>query len=107
MRVLLDENLPRKLKRSFDEDVAVATVREQGWTGRKNGELLRDAQTVFDVFLTTDQGIPHQQNLGLFAIAVIVLEAPSNRLPDLIPLMPAVNALLPTIQPGQLVRVAA
>jgi predicted nuclease of predicted toxin-antitoxin system len=58
MRVLLDENLPRKLKRHFDEGVEALTVRDCGWTGIKNGELLRIAQAEFDVFITTDKGIP-------------------------------------------------
>ena len=41
MRVLLDENLPRKLKRHFDEGVEAVTVRDCGWTGIQNGELLQ------------------------------------------------------------------
>jgi predicted nuclease of predicted toxin-antitoxin system len=105
MRVLLDENLPRRLKRYFAEEVDVMTVREQGWSGKKNGDLLQEAQTVFDAFVTTDQGIPHQQNLALFSIAIILLEARSNRLVDLLPLMPRVNEVLAMVLPGELVRV--
>src|SRR4051794_3538201 len=107
MRVLLDENMPRRLRRHLPADVEAMTVSERGWSGKQNGTLLRDAVAEFDAFLTTDQGIPHQQNLHLFPIGIIVLEAPSNRLVDLIPLMPKVNEALHSIQPGQLVRVTA
>jgi hypothetical protein len=40
MRVLLDEHLDHRLRRSFDPSVEVVTVAEQGWKGKKNGELL-------------------------------------------------------------------
>lgn len=58
MRVLLDENLPRRLKRCFAEDVVVLTVQDCGWKGLQDGELLQIAQTEFDVFVTSDKGIP-------------------------------------------------
>lgn len=61
MRVLLDENLPRGLTHAFSEDVDVRTVGQCGWKGKENGALLRLAESEFDVFVTTDQGIPHQQ----------------------------------------------
>ena len=63
MRVLLDENLDHRLKRFFGEQHAVVTVRERGWSGKENGELVQDAQGQFDALVTMDQGIPHQQNL--------------------------------------------
>jgi hypothetical protein len=105
MRVLLDENMPRRIKRRFPANVEVVTVSERGWSGKQNGALLRDAAAEFDAFVTTNQGIPHQQNLPLFPIGIVLLEAHSNRLVDLVPLMPKVNEALKTIQPGQLVRV--
>jgi len=40
MRLLLDENLPKRLKLDFQE-YEIHTVRDQGWNGVKNGELLR------------------------------------------------------------------
>jgi predicted nuclease of predicted toxin-antitoxin system len=54
MRVLLDENLPRRLAQAFSEDVDVRTVGQCGWKGARNGDLLRLAETEFDVFITTD-----------------------------------------------------
>ncbi len=63
-----------------------------GWGGIQNGRLLTLAQTQFDVFLTMDQGIPHQQNIPKFEIAVLLLRAASNDLDDLKPLIPAILA---------------
>lgn len=60
MRVLLDEMLPRKLKRLLPEGAEVVTVQERGWDSKKNGELLVSAEKEFDLLLTTDRGIPHQ-----------------------------------------------
>ena len=57
MRVLLDENLDYRLKRFFGEEHDVVTVRERGWSGKENGELIRDAQMEFDALVTMDQGI--------------------------------------------------
>ena len=107
MRVLLDENLPRRLKQYLPPDVEALTVRQRGWSGKKNGALLRDAAVEFDVFLTTDQGIPHQQNLSGLSIGIGLLRAPSNRLVDLLPLVPRINEALETIGSGQVVQVPA
>jgi hypothetical protein len=85
--------LPRRLKRAFGGH-DVRTVPEAGWASRRNGELLRLAQHEFDVFVTADQKLRHQQHLASFQIAVIVLAARSNTLLDLQPLMPRVLQLL-------------
>jgi hypothetical protein len=81
-------------------------VAEVGWAGKRNGELLRLAEKRFDFFVTTDKGIPHQQNLSRFDLAVVLLRAKSNAYEDLAPLMDEVEAKLESIQPGTLVRVA-
>ena len=104
MRVLLDECLPKKLKRELPEH-SVVTVPEQGWAGQKNGALLRLAQAEFDVFLTIDQNLIRQQNLNQIALAVVVLTAQDNQLETLQPLMPKVLEVLETIQPGQIAQV--
>ncbi len=86
MRILLDEHVDWRLSRSFGEGFEVETVIRRGWRGKKNGELLELAQAAgFDALLTTDRGIPHQQNLSKFALAVVVLRAESNRLRHLAP----------------------
>lgn len=63
MRILLDENVPRKLKQAFPE-LIVATVGEMGWAGVRNGELLKLAENVFDVLITVDKGVQHQNGVG-------------------------------------------
>lgn len=78
MNVLLDECLPRKLKREFTGQ-HVATVPEMGWASIKNGALLRLAESAFDVFITADQNLQYQQNLHSSVIGIIVLIAPNNR----------------------------
>ena len=107
MRVLLDENLPRRLKRHFSADVEVLTVQERGWSGIKNSEVLRLAAGEFDVFLTMDRGVQFQQNLQGLAIGMLIIRAPSNRFEDLQPLIAEVHNALNTIQPGQVRRVGA
>ena len=57
MWVLLDENVPRALTRSLAPQYEARTVKQQGWAGRKNGDLLQIASEYFDAFLTTDKGI--------------------------------------------------
>jgi hypothetical protein len=105
MRILLDECVPRPLKRELSGH-DVHTVVEMGWSGKKNGELLAlMAPENFEVFLTVDQNLSYQQNLLAMKIAVIVMIAPTNKLVDLLPLMPSVHTALTTIQPGDLVEI--
>lgn len=105
MRILLDECVPRPLKRELN-DYEIRTVVEMGWSGKKNGELLQlMVQESFTIFLTTDQNLQYQQNLQQAGVAVVVLVAPSNRLPDLVPLIPSVRSVLATISPGKVIEV--
>jgi hypothetical protein len=83
------------------------TVREMGWTGIKNGELLALAAAAFDVFVTVDRNLSFQQNVGSFPIAVIVLEAKTNRLADLKPLVAQLLSALSGTRPGSVYRVRA
>src|SRR5262249_40282431 len=107
MRILLDECVPRRLRRELPGH-DVHTVPEMGWSGKKNGELLRlMAGQGFEVLRTVDQSIRHQQNLQAVAVAVIVLVAPRNRLADLTPLIPSVQSALGSIKPGDGVEITA
>ena len=106
MRILLDECAPRPLKRELT-DYDIRTVVEMGWSGKKNGELLRLMnQEGFTVLLTTDQNLRYQQNLQQAGVAIIVLVALSNRLADLVPLIPDVRNVLNTIAPGEVIEVS-
>jgi hypothetical protein len=105
MRILLDECVPRPLRRELPTH-DVHTIREMGWAGKKNGELLAlMAGAGFEVLLTVDRNIRHQQNLAASGVAVVVMVAASNRLTDLVPLVPGVEAALRGIQPGDAVEV--
>ena len=104
MKVLLDECLDWRLRRDLPGH-EVKTVQEMGWDGIKNGRLLALAQAEFQVFITGDRNLSFRQNLSGFSIAVLVLKAGSIRLVHTRPLMPKVLALLPSVQPGQIIVV--
>ena len=104
MQILIDECLPKKLKREL-VGYTVFTVPEKGWAGLKNGELLRVAENEFDVWITADRSIEYQQNLSRFEIAVVVLVALSNQLQALLPLMPRLHEVLQLIEPHQIVYI--
>src|SRR5256885_815304 len=106
MRILLDECVPRPLRKEMIGH-EVRIVRQMRWAGIENGDLLRLAETAFDVFLTTDQNIPYQQNLSGFQIAMMVMVARTNRLQDLQPLIPSVLDALQTLQQGTLMVIEA
>lgn len=90
MRLLLDESVPRRFRLSLPNH-KVRTVVDMGWAGVKNGKLLALAANEFDAFLTVDKNLTYQQNLITLPIAVIVLDAVSNELPALLPLVPALE----------------
>ena len=106
MRVLLDECLPSRLKQTIP-DHEVLTVKEAGWAGKGNGELLALAAEDFDVFVTIDKNLPAQQNLARLSLGIVVLNAVSNRYADLEPLMSELAGVLPDISDGDLVRLGA
>jgi predicted nuclease of predicted toxin-antitoxin system len=106
MRILLDEDIPRRLSEQLTGH-EVSTVQRCGWSGVKNGKLLALAATEFDVFLTMDSNLEHQQNLKTLPIAVLVMLAVSNRMEYLLPLVPSVLSELTHIPPKTLRRIEA
>ncbi len=79
MKILLDESLPRKLGNDFDERHEVRTLRDMGWLGEKNGELLSlMTENNFELFVKVDRNLPYQQNLQRFTLTIIVLCAKNN-----------------------------
>jgi hypothetical protein len=106
MRVLLDENVPRKLKHRLAPEHEVVTVPEHGWTGLLNGALLRAADGEFDAFVTLDRGLEYQQDVRGLSLRVVVVRAVSNKYEDLLPLVPSIQAALARLGPGALARVA-
>ncbi|MCA1837977.1 MAG: DUF5615 family PIN-like protein [Actinobacteria bacterium] len=85
MRILLDESIPKGLKRLLEGHES-RTVVEQGWSSFSNGKLLQIASQEFDILITADQNLPKQQSLDKHEIAVIVLIAKTNALQDYVPM---------------------
>jgi predicted nuclease of predicted toxin-antitoxin system len=94
MKLLIDENLPKALKAHIPYH-DVYTVRDMGWQGKKNGELmtLMLAEN-FDILLTFDKNLRHQQNFAKYPISVLVLDAFGNAFSFLQPLLPQLNEVL-------------
>ncbi len=95
MKILLDESLPRKLRYDFDEKHEVKTVRDMGWLGKKNGELLELlTENNFKLFVTVDRNLAYQQNLTRFTVTIFVLRAKNNTRKTLRLLIPKIFARL-------------
>jgi len=102
VKILLDECTPRILKRQLP-GLAIYTVQEMGWSGTKNGALLRLAEVDFDVFVTTDKNLRYQQNLSGRQLAFILL--PSNQVPIVGALAPAIEKAVSTIKAGDFIEI--
>ena len=107
MRVLLDESVPRQLAaelRGHD----VRTVVQVGWTGIQNGELLRrSAEAGFEVLVTMDRNLGHQQNIARAGLGVLVIIARDSRLETVLPLAGSINTALSGVRSGVVVHVGA
>jgi predicted nuclease of predicted toxin-antitoxin system len=91
MKILLDESLPRKLRQDFGKDHEVWTVKDKGWLGKKNGELLRlMIENKFEIFVTVDRNLTYQQNLERLSVTIFVLCAYNNRRDTLKLLVPKI-----------------
>jgi hypothetical protein len=104
-KVFIDECVDWRLLRSL-APYEVKTAKQMGWSELKNGKLLREASVQFDVFLSTDSGIEHQNNIASINIAVVILEPRRNKLSELLPLLPRLLEILPGTLPGTVTRVA-
>ena len=101
MRILFDQNMSRKLRRDLPQH-QVSLPREMGWEQLGNGVLLGEAQHQFDVLLTMDANIYHQQHVALYDIDVIVLRAYDNDYESILPLLPELIELLDHTTPGEI-----
>ncbi|MFK7900612.1 MAG: DUF5615 family PIN-like protein [Cyclobacteriaceae bacterium] len=80
MKLLLDENLPTRLKHRFSTNLEISTVRDQKWTGIKNGHLLKlMRENNFKALVTIDKNLRYQQNLDKNDIIIVVIMASTNR----------------------------
>lgn len=103
-RVLLDENLPRKLRRELPE-FAIRTTQEEGWTSFANGELLTRAQASFDVLLTADRRLRFQQNLAQFNIGIVIIVTQDIRYQKIRTAIDSVRSALTEVNPREFVEV--
>jgi predicted nuclease of predicted toxin-antitoxin system len=103
-QVLLDENMPRQLRRDLPE-FAVRTVQEEGWGAYKNGQLLRRAEATFAVLVTADRRMEFQQNLKSFAIGLVVIVTPRLRRRTILLAIEEIRAAIERVAPGQIIRI--
>ena len=101
MRVLLDACRPRPL-RQYLPDHALRTAQEMGWGQFKNGALLDQAEAQFDVFVTTDRNLKHQQGLPRKVLAILVL--PTNDWPTIRSRAGEIAAKVGALEPGDFVE---
>lgn len=106
-KVLLDENLPRRLKTHFSTSLEVTTVHDMGWQSKRNGELLSAMDSEGITFLVTaDRNLQYQQDLSKFQVTVIVLKTFDIRLETLIPFVDRIeHAIVANNNDAKLVEV--
>jgi predicted nuclease of predicted toxin-antitoxin system len=105
VKVLLDGCLPRRLAKELSMH-EVQTAPKMGWGNLDDGPLLNAMAGRFDILVTVDKGLPKQQRLSDRPFAVVVLRAKTNRLTDLLPLVPALRLAIEELRPGQVREVA-
>lgn len=104
MKILLDENIDVRFKHYFPDGAEVFTVKNMGWNGIKNGELLQLLKiNEFDIWIVVDKNIPYQHNIANLPCTVIVLDVFRNTLKHLIPLIPAIIEALSNQEPDKIV----
>jgi hypothetical protein len=106
MKILMDENPPRKLAGHL-EGHECRTALECDRSGKKNGELLDLAGGLLDALLTPDKNMHYQHDMKSGRLAVRIIRARSNRIQDLLPVIPACLVALAGLHPRQVVRVRA
>jgi predicted nuclease of predicted toxin-antitoxin system len=106
MRVLLDACLPKRLKLELSGH-EVWTAREARLNTAEDGQLLDAMEGQFDILVTMDKSMPFQQQLAGRPFAVVLLRTKSNRLPDLLPLVPKLIQALAKATPGKVIEVSA
>ena len=91
IKLLLDENLPKRLKYEFPNHIEVFTVNEMAWKSMKNGDLLKAMEDkTFDGLITADQNLTFQQNLRNYSLNVYIIKALNNRFETIFPLIPKI-----------------
>ena len=102
MRILFDQGTPVPLRDHLPGH-SVETAYEKGWSALRNGELLAKAEAAFDLLITTDRNLRHQQYLDERRIAILVL--PTTSWPRLQKIASQIAAAVASLQPGQYLEV--
>lgn len=105
MRILIDENFPADFAELLSGEIH--TVHGLGWSGIKNGELLRRAAAVCDVFLTLDRNLEFQQNVSALSFGVVVVRSVSNRVSELRKHVRSIEAAVKDVRPGEVKHAGA
>lgn len=96
MKILLDECVTKHLKPHLINH-QVSTVRELGWSGVKNGKLMTlCVENGFDILLTIDKNLQHQQNLETYPIIIVILNSSTSKVEELLTFLPELESKLPT-----------
>ena len=95
----IDEKLPCCLKAFLPPEFEVLAVLKRGWDSIENGAFLSLGQEEIAIFLSVDRGIPQQQNLSRFDLALVLLESRTTRLADLSPLIGAAVETMRSAKP--------
>ncbi len=94
-KVLLDENLPVKLKYRLQDVCEIYTVRDKGWNALENGNLIKAMQEDgFDYLITSDKNLQYQQNIEKYPISFIVLNVSNNNYETILPLVNEIKLVL-------------
>ena len=100
MKILIDEQLPTKLKFRFLEvGFDISTVRDMNWLGKKNGDLLTTMQAnSFHVLLTNDKNLYYQQKTSTLPICILNINSKTNRYDDVLNIFEAIKSKLKEIE---------
>ena len=105
MKIFLDHCVPKRLLGLLSGH-EVKTAYQMGWAAKKNGELLKLVESEFEVFLTVDRNLRHQQNLASSSLKFVVLVAASNQYDNLAPLVPQAEEALSKLAPGEVIEIS-
>ncbi len=98
MKILLDECVTKRLKK-YLEEFEVFTVRELELSGIKNGKLMTYcAENKFDILLTIDKNLMHQQNLDKYPVTIVVFNCFTSKIEELITFLPSFKSQVDSLQ---------
>ena len=104
MRILLDECVNAGVSKAFPGH-AVKTVAQTGWSGTDDGPLLALAQEQFDVIVTIDRNLEHQQNLKKFKLGFVIVHVRSNEIASYLNLFAQMEKAAENVRAGQIIHV--